>query len=92
MFTYLGAFSGSLDKEHNGLLAKPEVLNAKLRLLWVGAGTAEGGYKGIKEFHQSLEKAGIHDVFFENPGTAHEWATWRNDFLQFAPRLFRAAK
>jgi enterochelin esterase family protein len=28
-------------------------------------------------------------VYFESPGTAHEWQTWRRDLKQFAPLLFR---
>jgi S-formylglutathione hydrolase FrmB len=27
-------------------------------------------------------------VYFESPGTAHEWQTWRRDLKDFAPRLF----
>jgi len=28
-------------------------------------------------------------MFFESPGTAHEWQTWRRDLFDLAPRLFR---
>ena len=33
--------------------------------------------------------AGVHNVYFESPDTAHEWLTWRRAFKEFAPRLFR---
>jgi enterochelin esterase family protein len=46
---------------------------------------------GIEKFHDALTQAGIHHVFFESPGTAHEWQTWRRDLYDFAPRLFTAA-
>jgi enterochelin esterase family protein len=36
-----------------------------------------------------LTKAGIKNVYFESPGTAHEWLTWRRCLNDFAPRLFR---
>jgi len=35
-----------------------------------------------------LDDAGIEYVYFESPGTAHEWLTWRRDLKDFAPRLF----
>ena len=38
--------------------------------------------------HETLEKAGIKNVFFDCP-FAHEWQTWRYDLHDFAPRLFR---
>jgi len=28
------------------------------------------------------------DIYFESPGTAHEWLTWRRDLNDFAPRPF----
>ena len=30
-----------------------------------------------KANHEALEKAGIKNVYYESPGTAHEWLTWR---------------
>ncbi len=92
VFTSIGAFSGSLDDAYKGRIADPAKLNANLKLLWVGAGTAEGGYPGIRAFHQELEKTGIRHVYYEVPGTAHEWATWRRHLVDFAPRLFSRGK
>ncbi len=31
----------------------------------------------VKNYRDALEKAGIKTVFYESPGTAHEWQTWR---------------
>jgi len=39
--------------------------------------------------HNALEEANIKHVFYESPGTAHEWQTWRRDLKDFAPRLFQ---
>ena len=36
-----------------------------------------------------ITKAGVRDVHFEPPRTAHEWLTWRRTLNDFAPRLFR---
>ena len=37
----------------------------------------------------ALIDAGIEHVYYESPGTDHEWQTWRRDLKDFAPRLFR---
>ncbi len=36
-----------------------------------------------------MEQGGIKTVFYESPGTAHEWQTWRRCLNEFAPRLFQ---
>ena len=55
--------------------------------LFLGIGAAEG--PGTKSFSEALMTAGVHNVYFESPGTAREWLTWRRAFKEFAPRLFR---
>ena len=45
--------------------------------------------QGIRGFHKALTDAGIDHVYYESPGTDHEWQTWRRDLHDFAPRLFR---
>jgi hypothetical protein len=50
------------------------------------SGSEEG--PGAKTFSDQLT-AGIANVYFESPGTAHEWLTWRRCLREFAPRLFR---
>jgi enterochelin esterase family protein len=72
---------------NNGVYADVAAFNKKVKLLWVGIGSVEG--PGTKTFHEALDKARIHNVYFESPGTAHEWQTWRRCLNDFAPRLFR---
>jgi len=55
--------------------------------LFLGIGSAEG--PGTKTFSEQLTQAGIKNTYYESPGTAHEWLTWRRCFKEFAPRLFR---
>jgi enterochelin esterase-like enzyme len=99
LFAYLGGFSGGgggfggapFDPKtaHNGVMADADEFNKKVRLIWLGIGTAEGRmYDGIKNYHLALEKAGIKHVYYESPGTAHEWLTWRRCLHEFAPLLF----
>jgi enterochelin esterase family protein len=100
-FAYIGAFSGTMNglstspldpaTAFNGLFQDGAALNKKIRLFWIGMGTAEPNpFPGaIGAFRAMLEKAGVKYVYFESPGTAHEWLTWRRDLNDFAPRLFR---
>jgi enterochelin esterase-like enzyme len=104
MFAYIGGFSGAggrfgppgaapldIAKSYNGVFADSKAFNNKVKLLWVGVGTAEPKmmHDGIIAFHQALDQAGIKHIFYESPGTAHEWQTWRRDLKEFAPLLFQ---
>jgi enterochelin esterase family protein len=42
-----------------------------------------------KASREQFTQAGVKIVYFDSPGTAHEWLTWRRCFKGFAPRLFR---
>ncbi|MBN1418782.1 MAG: esterase [Planctomycetes bacterium] len=83
-FAYVGAFSGG---RVGALEVRPD---AGLKLFWMGAGSVEAGRMGAgKAAVEAMAKAGIEAVWFEVPGTAHEWQTWRVCLFEFAPRLFR---
>jgi enterochelin esterase-like enzyme len=100
-FAYIGAFSGTMNglstealdpaTSFNGIFKDGEALNKKIKLLWIGKGTMEPNpFPGaIGAFRAMLDKAGIRYVYYESPGTAHEWLTWRRDLREFAPRLFQ---
>lgn len=100
-FAYIGAFSGTMNglstdlldpaTAFDGAFKDGEDFNRKVRLLWIGMGTEEPNpFPGaIGAFRTMLDKAGIRYVYFESPGTAHEWLTWRRDLNDLAPRLFR---
>jgi enterochelin esterase-like enzyme len=95
-FSWIGSFSSPLragadfKTAYGGAFADPAAFNKKMHLLWFGAGTLEERMlKPAVAMHETLEKAGIRNVFYESPGTAHEWHTWRRDLREFAPLLFR---
>ena len=75
---------------YGGVMADADAFNEKVKLLWLGVGTTEPQrmYEGVKNYHEALEKAGIKHVYYESPGTAHEWLTWRRCLHEFAPLLF----
>jgi enterochelin esterase-like enzyme len=94
-FASIGAFSapvfGTFDAKsaYNGIFADA-AFNEKVRLLWLGVGSAEKWFAdGTKRMHNALDEAGIKHVMFESPGTSHEWQTWRRCLHDFAPRLFQ---
>jgi enterochelin esterase family protein len=103
LFSYIGGFSGAggmlvlgdrkLDPktDYNGTFADPGAFAKKVHLLWVGVGTAEPERMraGLQRLHTSLLDANIQHIFYESPGTDHEWQTWRRDLKDFAPRLFQ---
>ncbi len=74
----------------DGAFSNARKFNEQNKLLWLGVGTEEGQFRnGIKGAADALQAAGVHVVYFESPGTAHEWQTWRRDLRDFAPRLFQ---
>ena len=96
-FAYLGGFSGNcgsfggaaFDSKTTcgGAFADAAAFNSKVKLLFLSTGSVEG--PRVKQFSDALTQAGIHNVYFESPGTAHEWLSWRRALYDFAPRLFR---
>jgi len=74
----------------DGAFSNPQEFNKQNKLLWLGVGTEEGRFRnGIKGAAEALRAAGVNIVYFESPGTAHEWQTWRRDLRDFAGRLFQ---
>ncbi|MBV9039115.1 MAG: esterase [Acidobacteriaceae bacterium] len=105
LFSYIGGFSGAanvfamgngkpdMKTAFNGAMADPAAFAKRVHLLWVGVGTNEPERmkQGIEQLHASLDDAKIQHIFYESPGTNHEWQTWRRDLQDFAPRLFQSA-
>jgi enterochelin esterase-like enzyme len=94
-FAYLGGFSGSSGgrggfdpkTSNGGVFADAAAFNKQVKVLFLGIGSVEG--PGTKTFSGQLTQAGIKNTYYESPGTAHEWLTWRRCFREFAPLLFR---
>jgi enterochelin esterase family protein len=104
LFSYIGGFSGAANvfamgneklntkTAFNGAMADPAVFGKRVHLLWIGVGTDEPDRMktGLENLHAFLDEGKIRHVFYESPGTSHEWQTWRRDLKDFAPRLFQA--
>jgi enterochelin esterase-like enzyme len=106
LFSYIGGFSGAggmmmmrssekpdLKTAFNGALADPATFQKRVHLLWIGVGTNEPERMkaGLENLNASLDEGKIQHVFYESPGTDHEWQTWRRDLKDFAPRLFQSS-
>jgi enterochelin esterase family protein len=92
-FAYIGIFSApfgfpGVETGYNGLLKKPDEFAKQVKVFYISMGSKEGATTG-RSIHEELEKAGVKHTYFEAPGTAHEFQTWRKSLYGFAPLLFR---
>jgi len=98
-FSYIGGFSGAVFLQpntdiktlFNGAWSDVNAFNNKVKLVYLSIGTAEPErmYQTVNNCHKELEKAGIKHVYYESPGTSHEWLTWRRSLNQFASSIFK---
>ena len=56
--------------------------------MFVSYGSREKGATG-KTNVAALNEAGMNNVYYESPNTAHEWQTWRRSQHEFAQLLFK---
>jgi len=78
---------------YGGVFAGADEFNSKVRLLWMGAGTAELALnEALRENAEKLRSARIRLTEYHSPGTAHEWQTWRLCLNKFAPLLFQESR
>jgi enterochelin esterase family protein len=100
-FASIGAFSGTpnypspdaLDPAVflEGKFKDGAAINKSFKLIWLGLGTKEPDpFPGsVKAFRTMLDQQGIRYTWYESPGTAHEWLTWRRSLRQYASLLFK---
>ncbi|GAO28872.1 alpha/beta hydrolase-fold protein [Geofilum rubicundum] len=94
-FSYIGGFSGAgridlnnLDAAYNGVFSDSAAFNEKVKVFFLGVGSEENPER-TKSLSDGLKKAGIDNIYYESPGTAHEFLTWRRCLKEFAPLLFK---
>jgi predicted peptidase len=88
-FAWVGGFSSAPNTKPAGDLIKdPAEATKKLRLLWVSCGDRDGLMKLSRAFHDALEEKKVPHVWQVDTG-GHDWAVWKADLYQLAPRLFR---
>jgi len=93
LFGWIGAFSSAVprDQKLDSLLAKPETINEKLELLWVGCGGNDFLFKANRKLIERLKADNIKHLAHITDG-AHEWRLWRRYLNEFVPLLFKTRK
>jgi enterochelin esterase-like enzyme len=88
-----GFGTGDLDPKlyFDGVLMDSAAFNSKMKLIYLGIGTTEpqGIYNSVNGFHKKLESLDINHVYYESPGTSHEWLTERRNLRELTTRLFQ---
>jgi enterochelin esterase-like enzyme len=85
-FSHIGVFSGGSISLTN--IADMAGFKKEVKLVFVSYGSKENG-AAAKANVEALKEAGINSVYYESPGTAHEWLSWRRSLKEFAPLLFQ---
>lgn len=86
-FAYLGAFSAAGNRGE-WEKADAAMLNKKLKVLWLGCGTEDFAYNGMKSLHTLLETRTVKHVWNES-AAGHSWPNWQVYLTKFAQLLFR---
>ena len=86
-FAYIGAFSGSGNRAE-WEKADAAMLNQKLRVLWLGCGTDDFAYPGVKALADLLAKKDVKHVWNESGG-GHSWPNWQVYLSRYVPLLFQ---
>ena len=93
LFTYLGIFSGTPMAPAQAQVDAVAAQGNAFATRFICCGSAWARQKPTSnrthEVRAQLEKAGIPSGYYESPGTAHEFQTWRRCLHEFAPLLFK---
>src|SRR5690606_1677963 len=100
-FASYGGFSGTSNYPSseainpatflNGAFKDGAAVDQKSDVFFLSLGTKEPNpFPGsVGAFKNMLDKQGIPYTFYESPGTAHEWQTWRRSLHEFAQLIFK---
>ena len=85
-FSHIGLFSG-------GVITPADVestpgFKERVKVVFCSCGSRENP-GNINSNHEALDKAGLPNVAYVSPNTAHEFLTWRRSLHQFAQLLFQ---
>jgi enterochelin esterase-like enzyme len=63
--------------------------NARIRMLWIVCGTADGLIGVNRQFKDWLRSQGVQFTEQEVPDMAHVWPLWRQNVTDMVPKLFQ---
>jgi enterochelin esterase-like enzyme len=88
-FAWVGGFSSAPNtKLPEVLVPNPAEAKAKLKLLWISCGDADGLMNFSKRTHDYLYQKDVPHIFYVEPG-GHDFKVWKNDLYQFTQFLFK---
>ncbi len=94
-FAHIGSFSGALfidpaklGEVYDGAFKDTEAFNRDVHTFFIGIGGEEHPERA-HALSDALRAYGIENVYYESPGTAHEFLTWRRCLREFVPMLFK---
>ena len=68
--------------------ADAQTLNRKLKVLWLGCGTEDFAYKGVKAMDTLFTEKNVkHD--WNESSAGHSWPNWQTYLSKYAPLLLR---
>lgn len=89
-FAWIGGFSSAPNtKLPEVLVPDPAEAKARLKLLWISCGDADGLMSFSKRTHDYLYEKGVPHIFYVEPG-GHDFKVWKNDLYVFSQFLFKA--
>lgn len=90
-FAWVGGFSASVPSREAlaTTLSRPEVMNKKLKLLWIACGRDDFLLKRNEDFITLLKEKNLRHEWYLTQGD-HSWPVWRTYLSEIAPRLFKA--
>ncbi|MEO5975736.1 MAG: alpha/beta hydrolase-fold protein [Chryseolinea sp.] len=88
-FGWVGGFSSAPNtRTPEVLVPNPEETKAKLKLLWISCGDADGLMNFSKRTHDYLYERSVPHIFYVEPG-GHDFKVWKNDLYMFSQLLFK---
>lgn len=88
-FAWVGGFSSAPNtKMPQELLPNPTEAKAKLKLLWISCGDADGLIGISKRTHDYLFSNKVPHVYYLEPG-GHDFNVWKNDLYMFSQQIFK---
>jgi enterochelin esterase-like enzyme len=97
-FSYLGIFSGGNIRPENITNSVAFKKNVKLVFMSFGSressaprggGPLPSGPEGIKLAAAELTKAGIKNIYYVSPDSAHDFTSWKRSLYFFSQQLFK---
>ncbi len=90
-FAWVGGFSAAPNRKAlNELIASPETVKAKLKLLYLSCGNKDGLFAGPQGMHVYLKEHHVPHIWNVDDA-GHDRDTWANNLYHFAQLIFQAS-